>query len=1594
MGASPKKPLSAAEESNAKKYLQDVLRTPLLGNVQTGTLLEMLKAAQPWKCGPGEALERPDDCIYVLAEGSLELVKDNESTSSLQAQRSSPQLTTDRITLVAPASLGPLRLPSGIAYPGYTLKAGTQGAILLRFKSQFWELFERDPDFQRAVLRWHFNVQQKTVGGLMGPEPFGRKAKPSSPTPILVLRNGTPAPLPTAGLAALVSFHIARQFKDHVRVLHLSSEVSDLSPAWTRVFETPEENENKEKESVRGWVEYGWLKAPLDPEKLEGAILAATKLASETRISDEVSLFIIEAGDAKFTPKSGLLDIIYLCDESICHDNGLPSELVKAQHETKHPFFDMLYTGLLPSSHDAMAECERTWPLGTVRLRLPADFMEKLHEKSVSRPELQKLYEQVSSGAPVPEFQQVEDHFERWARAVTARRVGLALGGGGAYGYVHIALIQKLSEAGVPVDLVSGSSFGSIVGAFYASLGLEGVGKLVQKWLLPTSALTLGLISTWPMGKLLERSTGRMRLDALEMPMFPVVVDADSGNEWDLREALIGEGIRASCALPPIAPAMEEDRTYLDGGLVANVPVYVLQDEGAGMVIASNCLTNPLIRNRRDGLEWLKLARETLSPRRLHDFLRMFFLMMRVAGNNQAQAADVVYEPPREDIFSLATFWKGSQKVSEAMESAALASAVDHAIRLWASYKRHAAGAVRLTDECTIEVSPPLMFEQGAATLRASTGGSGLPRALRDFLRDNLELAFTVSVKLDEPDKEPDRAKALHLARARARALRSQLRDAGIPSVQIELAWHVNGAEVLFKDVRWLSPELRKDLEDMNRAVRELERSLDDHAAREAWSRAVVLIGAVKRHAARRYASVFEPSLRRLLAFQGAPVAVPEANVGTQAFFLAWCGDDRLAIGGEKGVQLWRGIGTEKVESIRHGDKAVAGLDWHPSGRLACSLFHAVLVFTPGPDGWGSPQTLAPTGWDKWGICFSPDGSQLLTSHEGRDLVKLSAEQLSSETQVPLHTERVKRAVWSPTGRFVAALSEGGEVLVWETDSDTWTSRKLETHAQCLEWHPIDDRLAVGRGSRVVLFHFDGKKEPTRTELGEQPGVLAELAWSRKDGDVLAALAIDVRLWDAGTGKVRMVLKPPDGPQTGMAWHPGGQFLATWSDHVTVWDLQREEPIARYGGTGAKISMAAWSETGQYIAVCSYSGKVHVWEPAISWLFRHVTESGQPLRGAHWHPALAHCAASGSADGSVQLWDPLDPKTVYPRLSEPSKEGLELIAWSPRGTYLATLDSRELRLWTLAGPDGKTDPHQPRLHKSLEVPSSQGGRVSPGLCWSPDERWLVIHHGRGKVSLCDVGSGELRPGPSLFDNADITSAAWHPRKQQVVLTVFKGREQLVVWDVEQRHEPSTVSITRDGLWDVAFSPDGSRLAVAANAQQAVILDTESWKEQATLKHKRTLRKVAWSPCGNLLATQTHPHNVDVWDAKKGELLTSPWSTQPRGEVSALTWRRGGQTPLLVVTTLSGEVLAWGEGPWGWDQVAALDKPRGFAVHGASFSPDGKHVITGDKWGTASVLPVDDEILHAQVEKMSWERALRPLAPSQLAAVEEDNKRVA
>jgi predicted acylesterase/phospholipase RssA len=82
--------------------------------------------------------------------------------------------------------------------------------------------------------------------------------------------------------------------------------------------------------------------------------------------------------------------------------------------------------------------------------------------------------------APVLGYAGQAQALGRWARAVTFRRVGVALGGGGAWGWAHVSLLSGMARMGVPVDIISGVSFGATAGAFYGIAGDAGLAYLVE----------------------------------------------------------------------------------------------------------------------------------------------------------------------------------------------------------------------------------------------------------------------------------------------------------------------------------------------------------------------------------------------------------------------------------------------------------------------------------------------------------------------------------------------------------------------------------------------------------------------------------------------------------------------------------------------------------------------------------------------------------------------------------------------------------------------------------------------------------------------------------------------------------------------------------------------------------------------------------------------------------------------------------------------------------------------------------------------------------------------------------------------------------
>lgn len=175
-------------------------------------------------------------------------------------------------------------------------------------------------------------------------------------------------------------------------------------------------------------------------------------------------------------------------------------------------------------------------------------------------------------------------------------KIGLALGSGASRGWAHIGVIQALEEMGVQIDVVSGCSIGSYVGAAYASGKLPELAKWVEsltEWqvyaLMGVGFHKGGLVSGLKVFKALQDNFSFESFEELNKPFAAVATDLYSGREVDFTSGPVIEAVRASCAIPGLfPPLLFKNRWLVDGGVVNPVPVNMCRMLGADIVIAVN----------------------------------------------------------------------------------------------------------------------------------------------------------------------------------------------------------------------------------------------------------------------------------------------------------------------------------------------------------------------------------------------------------------------------------------------------------------------------------------------------------------------------------------------------------------------------------------------------------------------------------------------------------------------------------------------------------------------------------------------------------------------------------------------------------------------------------------------------------------------------------------------------------------------------------------------------------------------------------------------------------------------------------------------
>ena len=274
-------------------------------------------------------------------------------------------------------------------------------------------------------------------------------------------------------------------------------------------------------------------------------------------------------------------------------------------------------------------------------------------------------------------------------------KVGLVLSGGGAKGLAHIGVLKVLEKAGIRVDVVTGTSMGSIVGGLYAiGYDAQSLEKIVldQNWVTLFNDkierrevsilekdiaaryvggfplyerkinLPSGLLAGQNVSALLSRLTWSVHhvnnFDDFQRPFRCVATDIETGDAVVFKNGYLPEAIRASMAIPSVFTPVEIDgKLLIDGGLARNLPVVEALDMGADFIIAVD-VGDPLYP--KEELNSLtKIMTQAVNFR------------MVTSSKEQAKLCDILIRP-EIDEYTIADFFKTDSLIARG-ERAALA---------------------------------------------------------------------------------------------------------------------------------------------------------------------------------------------------------------------------------------------------------------------------------------------------------------------------------------------------------------------------------------------------------------------------------------------------------------------------------------------------------------------------------------------------------------------------------------------------------------------------------------------------------------------------------------------------------------------------------------------------------------------------------------------------------------------------------------------------------------------------------------------------------------------------------------------------------
>jgi WD40 repeat protein/predicted Ser/Thr protein kinase len=610
--------------------------------------------------------------------------------------------------------------------------------------------------------------------------------------------------------------------------------------------------------------------------------------------------------------------------------------------------------------------------------------------------------------------------------------------------------------------------------------------------------------------------------------------------------------------------------------------------------------------------------------------------------------------------------------------------------------------------------------------------------------------------------------------------------------------------------------------------------------------------------------------------------------------------------------RLWR---VEPVVLRNPGDDEISRVAFSPDGQHLAAACRDQTVKILDTTTRQVVATLPGRQGAVFSVAFNPTDGSRLASAGADKTVRVWDWKTRQEVFPPLPGSETTVTVgmsqsvsFSPDGRLLAAMSEGGTIGVWHAATGR-LRYALPDHAlrASVAFSPDGRLLATGNLFGTVRLWDVETGQHLSTLPGEHIHSVGGLAFS-PDGQTLAAGYFDrlIDIWDTTTGKRLHTLTGHTGLVLGLDFSPDGRRLASASEDRTVrlWDPATGQEVLLLRGHSDSAQGLAFSPDRRPLASASRDRTIRFWDATpVSGSEGEEVLTFREHTHEVWGVALSPDGtrvASAGLDPTVRLWDPRtgDLSRTFPEIT-----GVVFsVAFSPDGRRLAA-----------AGVEaGGPKPFVAKVwdtHTGQEaLPISPVPREVFALAFSPDGRWLALGSGDGTVSLRDAETGQKVRSVGKQDH-EVRGLAFRRDGQRLASASQDGTVK--VWDLTPSQAPLPVQILRGSgaaVWGVAYSADGRRLFSVSGDDQLTLWDAETGRPLRSVGRQFSAQglPVAFSPDGRWVVSAAQDCTAKVWDA----ITLDPIHIfrGHRGPVRCLAVSRDGK--LLVTGSADKTVKVW------------------------------------------------------------------------------------